>query len=158
MASPPRHGTQLFDWRTWSALGFVGLLVGGATLAAFGAGRAFGGDVAQTMAFATLALSELALVFAMRAPQTHFWRLPLNRWLVGSVAASAAVVAAVIYVPAAHDAVATVPLTLPQALVSGTLALVPVAVVEAAKAVTGRRRFTPARVDASGSTPAEVAR
>jgi Ca2+-transporting ATPase len=157
MTSPPRRGSQLFDRRTWLALGFVGLLVGGATLAAFGAGRAFGGGTAQTMAFATLALSELALVFAMRAPETQLWQLPLNGWLIGSVAASVAVVAAVVYLPAAHTAAATVSLAPAQALVGGALALVPVAVVEATKAVRGRVPPTPASVDAPHSIPAEVA-
>ena len=67
-----------------------GSLVGGATLAAFVAGRAFGGGVAQTMAFATLALSELALVFAIRSPHAHAWQLPHNPWLFWSSPRSAA--------------------------------------------------------------------
>jgi P-type Ca2+ transporter type 2C len=42
--------------------------------------------------------------------------------------------------------------------VVGALALVPVAVVEAARAVARRRRSTPACVNAPASTPVEVAR
>ena len=61
MTMPPRRGTRLFDGATWLTPGALGVLVGGATFASFAAGRAFGGDVGQTMAFATPALSERAL-------------------------------------------------------------------------------------------------
>jgi len=154
MISPPRRGTQLFDRWTWSALAVVGLFVGAATLAAFIAGRAFGGGTAQTMAFATLALSELALVFAIRSPQAQAWQLPLNSWLVASVTASAAVVAAVVYVPAAHDLFATVTLGPSEALATVALALVPVALAEAAKPLARRHGTTAGKVHTP--TPAEV--
>jgi Ca2+-transporting ATPase len=159
MTSPPRRGTQLFDRRTWSALALIGLFVGGATLAAFGVGRAFGEDTAQTMAFATLALSELALVFALRSPRAHAWQLPRNDWLVASVAASTAVVAAVIYLPAAHGLFATVALSASEALLVVGLALVPLVLAEAAKALAGRH-LPPATAGASAptATPARVAR
>jgi Ca2+-transporting ATPase len=159
MTSPPRRGTQLFDRRTWSALALIGLFVGGATLAAFGVGRAFGEDTAQTMAFATLALSELALVFALRSPRAHAWQLPRNDWLVASVAASTAVVAAVIYLPAAHGLFATVALSASEALLVVGLTLVPLVLAEAAKALAGRH-LPPARagVWAPTATPARVAR
>jgi Ca2+-transporting ATPase len=157
MTSPPRRGAQLFDRWTWSALAFVGLLVGGATLAAFAAGRAFGGDTAQTMAFATLALSELALVFALRSPRAHAWQLPRNPWLAASVAASAAFVAAVIYLPAAHNLFATVALGPGEALAVAALALVPATLAEAAKALA-RRRESPPTAEASAPTAAEMAR
>jgi P-type Ca2+ transporter type 2C len=159
MTSPPRRGAQLFDRWTWSALALIGLFVGGATLAAFGAGRAFGDDTARTMAFATLALSELALVFALRSPQAHAWQLPRNDWLVASAVASAAVVAAVIYLPAAHGLFASVALGASETLVVLGLALVPLALAEAAKALA--RRHVPqatARASAPTATPAGVAR
>ena len=147
MNTPPRRGGQLFDRRTWSALAFVGLLVGGATLAAFGAGRGFGHDTAQTMAFATLALSELALVFTLRSSQAHAWELPRNAWLSASAAASAAVVAVVVYVPAGHDLFATVALGPSEALTVLGLALVPLVITEVAKDLA-RRHFPPATVAA----------
>jgi len=140
LATPPRRGVRLFDRRTWSALAFVGLLVGGATLAAYAAGRAFGGGTAQTMAFATLALSELALVFALRSLHTAAWRLPRNVWLRASAGASAAVVAAVVYVPPARGAFATVALDAREAIVVVVLALLPAVLTELAKALARRRR------------------
>jgi Ca2+-transporting ATPase len=138
MGSPPRPGAELFSPATWAALASVGLLVGGTTLAAFGAGRAYGGDVAQTMAFATLALSELCLVFALRAPRVPAWRGGGNTWLAASTAVSVAVVAAVVYLRPAHGVFATVTLGLAETLTVVALALVPLIVIEAAKAVAYR--------------------
>jgi Ca2+-transporting ATPase len=139
MRSPPRHGTQLFDRPTWTALALIGVLVGGATLAAFAVGRSSGVETAQTMAFATLALSELALVFSMRSPLAQAWQLPRNSWLVASVAASAAVVAAIVYLPLARAPFATIALDPAQALAVVVLALLPVTLAEAAKTLVRRR-------------------
>jgi Ca2+-transporting ATPase len=133
MLSPPRSGAQLFDRKTWLALGLIGLLVGGAALAAFAAGRAFGGGIEQTMAFATLALSELALVFSIRSTRAHAWQMPRNSWLLGSVSASVALVAALVYLPFAHDAFETVSLGARPAAVVVALALAPLLLVELAK-------------------------
>jgi P-type Ca2+ transporter type 2C len=130
MSSPPRHGAHLFDRRVWLALGAIGLVVGSATLAAYAAGLAFGGDRAQTMAFATLALSELGLVFAIRSPRTQAWRLPRNSWLLGSVAGSTALVAGAVYLPFAHEPFATTSLGVGPAAAVVALALAPFAVVE----------------------------
>ena len=138
MSSPPRTGQRLFDAGTWRALGEIGVLVGGATLAAYALGRAAGGGVEQTMAFATLALAELALVYGMRSPTAAAWRLPRNRWLDASVAGSVAVVAAAVFLPALHGAFATVTLDARESLLVLVLALVPLAAVELAKRL--RRR------------------
>ena len=148
MRSPPRSGTALFDAGTWRVLAFVGLLVGGATFAAFGIGRSLGGDVTQTMAFATLALAELALVYGMRSPSTAAWKLPPNRWLNLSVAASVTLVIGIVFLPQAHEAFASATLDLWQSLIVVGLALMPLVGLELLKAV--RRR-----VDASGSPRAE---
>ena len=142
MRSGPRRSTRLFDRRLWLALGLVGLLVGCATFAAFAAGRALDGDAAQTMAYATLALSELALAFGIRSASVAAWRLPVNRWVVASTLGAAIFVAASIYLPAAHEPFATVDLGDWQALIVVALALLPLAVVELLKAL--RRRTTPA--------------
>jgi P-type Ca2+ transporter type 2C len=156
MTSPPRRGTRLFDRPMWLALGLIGVLVGGATLAAFAAGRAFGGGAAQTMAFAALALSELALVFTIRSPHLHAWQLPLNRWLLWSAAGSAALVAAVIYLPLAHGPFATVSLSGPEASVTVVLAFVPLMLLELCKGLLARRRS--ASSHARRSAPAKEER
>ena len=135
MTTPPRRGARLLDAPTWLALAAIGTLVGAVTAAAFFAGRAFGGDVDQTMAFATLALSELALVFAMRSRRVHAWRLRRNRWLLWSAIGSAALVVAAVYVPALQGPLATRALGPAEAAVTFLLALVPFVVLEAVKAL-----------------------
>jgi magnesium-transporting ATPase (P-type) len=140
MTTSPRVGDRLFDRTIWLALSAVGLAVGAVTLASFLAGRAFGGGVAQTMAFATLSLAELALVFGMRSPTTPAWRLPANRWLNVSVAGSVALVVAAVYLSAAHRPLATTSLGLAPALVAATLALAPLVLVELVKLLYARNR------------------
>jgi Ca2+-transporting ATPase len=139
MRSPPRRDVDLLGRGLWGALALIGPAVGGATLASYEIGRALGGGVAQTMAFATLALSELALVFAMRSALHPAWRLPPNRWLNWSVVASVAVVAVAVYLPVTHDAFSTVSLDAVGALVAVALSFVPVVAVGIAKTVRRRR-------------------
>jgi Ca2+-transporting ATPase len=139
MSSPPRVGKELFDAKTWRSLLWIGALVGLVTLAAFVLGRNQNHEVAQTMAFATLALSELVLVYGIRSPTTAAWRLRRNPWLDLSVAASVLVVAAAILVPGARETFATSALEpLEWTAVLG-LALLPFAAVEVAKAARRRR-------------------
>jgi len=145
MTSPPRTGRELFDTRTWRALLWIGILVGAATFAAFAVGRGLGGNVDQTMAFATLALAELALVYGMRSYSTAAWRLPANPWLNASVLASVAVVALAVYLPGAAAAFATTPLHADAAAIVAALALLPLGAVELLKARRRRTRPTPAR-------------
>jgi len=75
------------------------------------------------------------LVFAIRSPQIHAWRLPRNGWLLASAIASAALVAAVVYLPVAHEPFQTVSLGLGPAAVVVGLALAPFVLVELAKAL-----------------------
>lgn len=134
MHSPPRPGRELFDRRTWLTLLGIGVLVGVVTFAAFAIGRAFGDEAEQTMAFATLALAELGLVYGMRSTTAAAWKAPRNRWLNASVVASAAVVAVAVYLPGARSAFAAVPLDPTAAAIALALALIPLAVVELYKA------------------------
>jgi Ca2+-transporting ATPase len=160
MLTGPRRGTRLFDRRLWLALGFVGFLVGSATFAAFVLARAVDAGSAQTTAYATLALSELALAFGIRSTSIAAWRLPLNRWLVAGTTGAAILVAVSIYLPVAQRAFATAPLGAWQALAVLALASLPLTVVELAKAL--RRRTTPtsdvhvlaARTEPSSTVPA----
>jgi calcium-translocating P-type ATPase len=138
MSSPPRRGVQLFDARTWLVLSWIGIMVGGVTFAAFTIGRSFGGDSAQTMAFATLALAELAIVYGVRSSTTAAWRLPRNHWLDLSVAVSSVVVAAIVFLPVGHDVFATTGLDATETLLVGVLAILPLAAVELLKAVVRR--------------------
>jgi Ca2+-transporting ATPase len=140
MVTPPRRGDRLFERRVWLVLGLIGGLVGAAATAAYLIGRGFGGDSAQTMTFATLALSELLLVFSIRSPTLIIWRLPPNRWLLAAVAASSSFLAAAVYLPQAHKPFVTVSLGVLPALTAVALAAVPALLVEFAKLAARRRQ------------------
>jgi magnesium-transporting ATPase (P-type) len=90
------------------------------------------------MAFATLSLSELALVFAIRAPHAQAWQLARNPWLFWSVIGSATLVGAVVYLPWAHAPFSTHSLGGYEAIVCATLAVAPLLVVEVGKALVAR--------------------
>ena len=76
LRSRPRgHGT-LFPRRLQLALVLMGIAVGLTSIAAYVIGRATEPDAAQTMAFATLALAELLLVFSIRSGTSPAWRAP----------------------------------------------------------------------------------
>lgn len=135
--APRGHGT-LFPRRLRAALAGLGLAVGAAATAAYVAGRALEPDAAQTTAFATIALAELALVFSIRSGDLPFHRAPANRLLLAAVAASLLVVALVIYVPALHDPFGTTSLGLAEAAAVLALALLPALAAELAKAVHRR--------------------
>ena len=139
MRRSPERGDRLFAPGSWGALALVGLLVGAAALGAFLAGRALDSEASQTMAFATLALAELMVVFAVRSPIHAAWREPGNPYLFASVAVSVLLLAFIIYMPPLHDAFGTVALDAQQIAVVVALALVPFAAVEIAKWVL--RRF-----------------
>jgi Ca2+-transporting ATPase len=133
MDRPPERDDRLFPARVWAALALIGLFVGGAALAAFLAGD--DGSEAQTMAFATVALAELVLVFSMRSYVEPPWKAPRNRYLTSSVAISAGLVALAIYLPALHEPLGTVALGAPELVLVVALALVPTGLAEATKAV-----------------------
>jgi Ca2+-transporting ATPase len=135
MQRPPERGNRLFPPRAWAALALIGALVGLAALAAFLVGREQGPGEAATMAFTTIALAELALVFAVRSPIRPAWKAPRNAYLLASVVLSAALVALAIYLPALHDPLGTVSLESWELASAAALALVPFVCVEAGKAI-----------------------
>ncbi|HEU6446417.1 MAG TPA: cation-transporting P-type ATPase [Gaiellaceae bacterium] len=120
-------------------LGAAGLAVGLAATAAFLVGRELDPDAAQTMAFATIALAELALVFAVRVPRGPAWRAGRNRWLFLAVAGSVVVVAAAIYLPLGRDLLDTAVLGPAELALVLALALAPTVLLEVAKALRFRR-------------------
>ena len=137
MRRSPERGDILFGGVSRIALGLIGLAVGAVALSAFLAGRAMDGiAVAQTMAFTTLALSELLIVFAVRSPVRPAWREPLNPWLLVSVAASAAFLVVALWLMREPFAAAT--LSLSQFAVVFLLAVLPAAAIEGGKAILGR--------------------
>ena len=135
---PRGHGT-LFPRALRVRLAVLGLGVGAAATAAYAIGRAVDPDAAQTMAFATVALSELVLVFSIRSGAAAFHRASRNNGLLAAVGASLAVVVLVVYVPALRDPFGTVPLGVGAAAVVAALALAPALVAESLKAWSRRR-------------------
>jgi Ca2+-transporting ATPase len=138
MRRGPRRTDSLFSRRGWAALCVIGVLVGVAASAAYVAGREVSPDSAQTMAFATVALAELILVWSVRSPSAPAWRGPRNAPLAWSVALSAAIVAVVVYVPRVADACGTVALAPSELTIVIALSLVPAAAIEVGKSL--RRR------------------
>ena len=134
MRRPPAGLGTLLGRDLSLLLGTAGLAVGLAATAAYLAGRELEPDAAQTMAFATIALAELVLVFAVRAPRAPAWRGGRNPALLVAVGLSVLVVAAALYLPLGRDLLDTVSLGAPElALVVG-LALLPTVLLEIAKA------------------------
>jgi len=134
MRRAPERGDQLFPPRAWGALAAIGAVVGLAALVAFLVGRGDGGDEARTMAFATIAFAELALVFSLRSPIRSAWEAPRNPYLAWSVAGSAALVLLALYVPALNEPLGTVALGPSELGLVSALAALPFLCVEAGKA------------------------
>jgi Ca2+-transporting ATPase len=139
LAGRAGRGAGVLGRRLAAALGAIGLAVGGASLAAFLAVRELRPGAAQTAAFATVALAELALVYSIRSERAPAWRLPRHRLLDQAVAVSFALVLACVYVPFLQEPVGTVPLAAAELGLVALLALVPAVLVEAAKAALRRR-------------------
>jgi P-type Ca2+ transporter type 2C len=94
-----------------------------------------GKDLAETMAFATLALAELPIAFTSRSERYPVFRLGFfsNKWMPRAIALSVVLTLAVIYVPFLNKPFNTVPLTLQQWEVIIPLILLPAIVAEISK-------------------------
>jgi Ca2+-transporting ATPase len=126
-------GGPLFSRKLWVGLGAIGMTVGLAALTAYLVGRAESSQTGQTMAFGTVALAELALVFSFRSERVPLWRLPANPLLALVCMVSAAIVALLVYLPAAHAVAGTASVSVVQAGIVVILALVPGVCAEVAK-------------------------
>jgi Ca2+-transporting ATPase len=138
MARPPRRTTE--GILTPGLLGFIGfnaVFIGLALVLSFWLGLADGGEkVGRTMAFVTLALSELVRAFSSRSFRRNVWQInPLtNLYLLGACVASAAILLAAVLVPAAQSVCHTVDLTSGQWATALGLCVIPLAAMEAWKA------------------------
>jgi calcium-translocating P-type ATPase len=133
-----RGDARLLPRTVWMALVAVGVTVGLVGLVAYLIGRTTSPVEARTMAFATVALAELALAFSLRSTRLPPWHQPVNALLVHACVISAAVVAVIVYLPATHQVLGTAALSSPHAALVAALALVPVAVAESAKYLRNR--------------------
>jgi calcium-translocating P-type ATPase len=120
-------------------LAVVGAMVAAAAAAAYALGGGGATAEAQTMAYVTIALTELFIVYSLRSATGPAWRGPRNWRLTGAVAGSVAVVILSVYLPGANDAFGTTPLGAWAAAGVVLLALAPFAASEAWKIVGGDR-------------------
>ncbi|MFZ5478786.1 MAG: cation-translocating P-type ATPase [Myxococcota bacterium] len=114
MRRPPRPPNEsIFAHGLWQHAVWVGLLIGGVTLAVQAWAWTTGHAHWQSMAFTTLTLAQMAHVLAIRSERDSFFTLgPLsNRWLLGAVALTFALQMATLYVPFLNPVFETAPLT-----------------------------------------------
>jgi Ca2+-transporting ATPase len=116
MSRPPRHSRESIFARSvgWKIV-TRGLLIGACSLLAFWVTYQEGGqlELAQTVAFATLVLSQLIYVFDCRSTGTIFERNPFsNPSLCAAVLLSVLLLVVVIYYPPLQPIFHTVPLVL----------------------------------------------
>jgi Ca2+-transporting ATPase len=137
--SRPRGHVSLFPRPLQLALTLMGIAVGLTATAGYVIGRAIDPDAAQTMAFATLAIAELALVFSIRSGTLPAWQARGNPLLLASVLVSFAFLVLAIYFAPLRDAFGTEALGIATAAIVASLAVAPAALTELAKVVLRRR-------------------
>ena len=140
MTEPPRGGKEkLFDGKFTFRLVWQGCMVGALTLAAYFMGVLRFGDpaAANTMAFATLTLSQLFHAFNVRSETASLFALgPLsNRAMNKAFLIGLAMQLAVLLLPPLQGVFSTVPMTSLQWMTVAALAVTPVAVCEITKAL-----------------------
>jgi Ca2+-transporting ATPase len=91
--------------------------------------------LAETMAFVTLALSELPIAYTTRSERYPLFKLGVfsNKWMQRAVALSLVLILAVIYVPFLQEAFDTVALTVTDWLIIVPLIIIPATVAEISK-------------------------
>lgn len=145
MEEPPRGGREkLFDGKFTFRLLWQGLMVGGLTLAAYFVGLFRFGDsaAANTMAFATLTMTQLFHAFNVRSETASIFTLGVfsNGAMNKAFVVGMAMQLAVLLLPPLQAVFSTVPMTTLQWLTVLALALTPVAVCELTKALGKNRR------------------
>ena len=112
-----------------------------AVLGAYQIGLRTSIELAETMAFVTLALAELPIAYTSRSERYPLIKLGLfsNRWMQAAVGLSIALTLAVIYIPVFNRPFNTVPLALEQWAIILPLVLLPAAVAEISKFFVRRR-------------------
>ena len=150
MERPPRRPeASILGEGLWVHAVWVGLLMGGATLAVQ-AGALEAGWHWQTMVFTVLAFMQLAHALAVRSERQSTFRLGFgtNRPLLITVIATALVQLALIYVPALQPLFETEALGPPELLIVMAVTPLPFVVVEIEKWVVRRRERRAGPADA----------
>lgn len=138
-----------------------GLLIGLCTLAAFwltlqqDPDSAAGLVKAQTVAFATLVMAQLIHVFDCRSSRSIFHRNPLqNKYLVGAVLSSVALLLAVLYIEGLQPIFKTVPLGVKEWALTLFFAGIPTFLMGFGSVMTTKRRKRRKLIAGYGSKPA----
>lgn len=147
MKRPPRKLKEgIFSEGVGARIIWQGIMIGLLALAAFWLALHWDRSLpeARTMAFATMALSQLAHSFNVRNVRQSLFTLGFgtNRSLNYAILVSAAMVAVVIFTPFLQDIFQTAPLRPADWAVVLGLSIVPLIVVELSKAVGRRRDFS----------------
>ena len=142
MRRPPRPPTEsLFAGGLWQHVVWVGLLIGGVTLAAQALGYHDGSPHWQSMTFTVLTFSQLFHVLAIRSERVPLWRQGLgsNLPLLAAVLLTVGLQLATLYVPAARLIFRTQPLTGEELALCVALSSLVLVAVEVEKWVRRRR-------------------
>jgi Ca2+-transporting ATPase len=146
MKQPPRRPDEpVVNRQMVGGIVIQTVAITAATLSAFIVGLRWFPDnlkAAQTMAFATLSISELFRAYTSRSERYSLWSIGVfsNKWMQWAVLASAIIVLTIIYVPFLDPIFDTAFLGLREWLVIVPLVLVPSAAAEANKFFLRRRR------------------
>lgn len=138
MKHPPVKSGTLFERDLIRRVVTQGIFVAATTTCAYWTGADFGGHaVGQTMAFCVLALSQMLRAFNQRSNTEPIWVRAegFNPWLILSFAASAALMACILFIPALRDAFQLTPLDGWQWLIVAGLSLLSIIQVELIKLV-----------------------
>ena len=113
---------------------FRGLMIAGLSLVAYFVGAQSSPDIAMTMTFAVVALSQLSILLCVRAGKNHvFHKLFTNAYLWMAIAFVLVLMLAVLLVPALQSIFHVVPLSDQNWWCVAGLSLVPMLVIEAGK-------------------------
>ena len=136
MQRPPRPPNEsIFAGGMWQHIVWVGLLIGGISLAAMSWAYGSGSENWQTIVFTVLTFCQLAQVMAIRSESQSLWQLGLfsNLPLLGAVLLTIVLQLCVIYVPALNAIFNTQPLSMLELAVCFLLPLIVIVVVEIEK-------------------------
>ncbi|BCA78450.1 cation-translocating P-type ATPase [Desulfuromonas sp. AOP6] len=136
MQRPPRPPDEsIFAHGMWQHMVWVGLLIGGLSLAAMGWAYGNGHESWQTIVFTVLTFCQLAHVLAIRSETESLWQLGLfsNLPLLGAVALTVLLQLGVIYLPVMNGIFKTAPLTLTELALCCSLPLLVLGAVEVEK-------------------------
>ncbi len=141
MQRPPRPPDEsIFAHGLWQHILWVGLLIGGLSIASQAWAYARGVEYWQTVVFTVLTISQLFHSLAVRSEQVSLWRIGLtsNLPILGAVLITVVLQLAVIYTPALNPIFKTQPLPLFDLAVCFAVSALVLAAVELEKALVRR--------------------